>query len=158
MDPQALFEQFSTPLMLLTKAFHASNISYPASFISTNTKALRGSLRLLRPIFRSTRRSISNTSLNASQSSFRNLSLIEHSFSKTYQIHSPSDQMISHTRTILTPATSHQYHGMLLHIVSLARNITRHYSPCAQPHSGGFPFCGIGFLGLRDTDFEADTF
>lgn len=77
---------------------------------------------------------------------------------RTYQIHSPSNQMVSHTRTILTPTASDQNHRMLLHIMSLSGDITRHHPPRAQPHSCRFPFCRIGFLGLGKADFEADPF
>lgn len=35
----------------------------------------------------------------------------------TYQIQSPSNKMIFHTRTILTSPTSHKHHRMLLYIV-----------------------------------------
>lgn len=40
-----------------------------------------------------------------------------HAWEVTYQIHSPPYKMISHTRTILTPSSSHQHHAMLLYIV-----------------------------------------
>ena len=66
--------------------------------------------------------------------------------------------MVPHTRTILTPSPSHQYHRMLLYIVTLSRNITRHDPPRAKSYSRRLPFCRIGFLGLRDTDFDADAF
>lgn len=42
---------------------------------------------------------------------------------KTHQIKSPSNQMILHTRTILTSASTHQHNRMLLHIVSYAKTV-----------------------------------
>lgn len=66
--------------------------------------------------------------------------------------------MIPHTRAILTPAPSNQDHRMLLYIMSLPRNITRHDPPRTKPHSRCFPFCRIGLLGFRDADFDADAF
>jgi hypothetical protein len=77
---------------------------------------------------------------------------------QTHQIHSPPNQMIPHTRTILTPSTPNQHHRMLLHIMSLSRNITRHHPPGTQPHPRCLPLCGIGFLGFCDPYFEADAF
>lgn len=72
----------------------------------------------------------------------------------THQISRSSDQMISHTRTILTPPSSNQYHTMLLHIMSFARNITRNHSPCTQSNSGRFTFCRVRFLWFGDSDFQ----
>lgn len=112
-------------------------------------------LRLLRPVFRSTRHSVSYTTLLGNQYQFYHEINIRSAM--THQIHSTSDQMIPHTRTILTSSPSHQNHRVLLHIMPLSRNIARNHSPCTQTYSRCFSFCRIGFLGLCDSDFEADS-
>jgi hypothetical protein len=118
-------------------------------------------LRFLRPVLRSTRCSISNSALKHHVSqlfqskppksskfcivlplsalapllrSSRPPSIRSRSTqrrSRTHQIHSPPDQMISHTRTILTPTPSNQHHRMLLHIMSFPRNVTSNNPPGA---------------------------
>jgi len=93
-------------------------------------------LRFLRPIFRPTRSSIANPA----------------------QIHSPPNQMIPHPRTILTPPASHKHHTMLLHIMSLARYISRNHPARAQSDTRGLAFGGIGLLRLRDAYFQTDAF
>lgn len=66
--------------------------------------------------------------------------------------------MISHTRTILTPPTSHHHHTVLLHVMSLTRDICANDLSTAQPHLGRLALPGVRLLGLRDTDFETDAF
>lgn len=66
--------------------------------------------------------------------------------------------MISHSRTILRPSTPDNNNTVLLHVVPLPRNITRHYPARAQPHPTRLPLARIRLLGPRDADFEADTF
>ena len=46
---------------------------------------------------------------------------------------------------------------MLLHIMSLTRNIRRDNPSAAQPDTTGFSLPRVGFLGLGDADFEADA-
>jgi hypothetical protein len=76
----------------------------------------------------------------------------------THQIQGPPNQMIPHTRTILTSPASDKYYTMLLDIMPFTRYIRRNNSPRTQPHSRRFPFCRIGFLGLRDPDFQTHAF
>lgn len=66
--------------------------------------------------------------------------------------------MIPYTRTILTPPTPDQHHRMLLDIVPFPGYVRRDHSPSRQTHSSSLSFGGIGLLGPRDADFEADTF
>lgn len=47
--------------------------------------------------------------------------------SKTYQIKCPSDKMISHTGTVLTPSTADHDHTVLLHVMS-----------CGETYQTGF--------------------
>ena len=47
---------------------------------------------------------------------------------------------------------------MLLHIMSLSRNIRRHDFPRAQSHTRDFALAGVGFLGFVGADAEADAF
>lgn len=66
--------------------------------------------------------------------------------------------MISHPWTILTSPSSNKHHRMLLHIMTLSRNITRNHSASTQSNSRRLPFCGIGLLGLGDPNFQTDAF
>lgn len=76
----------------------------------------------------------------------------------THQIQSPPDKMISHTRTILTPAASNQHNTVLLNIMTFSRNICRDDPARTQSHPCGLALCGIGLLGLRDSDLQTDAF
>ena len=46
---------------------------------------------------------------------------------------------------------------MLLHIMSLSRNIGSNNPPRAKLHPRSLPFCRIGLLRFRDADFDADA-
>lgn len=76
---------------------------------------------------------------------------------KTYEIESSANQVIPHTGAILTASTAHEHDAMLLDIVALARDIGRHYSSRRQTHTRCFSLARIGFLGSRDSDFEAHS-
>ena len=47
---------------------------------------------------------------------------------------------------------------MLLHIMSLPRDIRRDHFARAQPHTRDFALAGVGFLGFVGADAEADAF
>jgi hypothetical protein len=66
--------------------------------------------------------------------------------------------MILHTRTILTPASTHQHNRMLLHIVALTGDISRNNLPTAQSHPRNFPLARVRFLGLRGAHAQAHAF
>lgn len=75
----------------------------------------------------------------------------------TTQVHGASDQMVSHTGTILTPASPHQHNTVLLHIVALSRNICCDDSTGTKANTRSFALGRVGLLGLRDADLKADT-
>jgi hypothetical protein len=81
-----------------------------------------------------------------------------HTPPKTHQIKRTANQMISHTRTILTSATTHKHDAVLLDIVALAGNIGRDTLSCREPHTSCFSLARVGLLGTCNTDFEADAF
>ncbi len=66
--------------------------------------------------------------------------------------------MISYTRTVLTPSTPHQYHAVLLYIVTLAWNIRGDDPSTAESDLRCLALAGIGLFGLGDADFKAHTF
>lgn len=65
--------------------------------------------------------------------------------------------MISHTRTILRPPTSHKHHTMLLDIMSLARNIRRDDRPRRKLHTRRLALAGIGLLRPHDAHAQTDA-
>ncbi len=77
---------------------------------------------------------------------------------KTYQIQTPPNKMIPHTRTVLTPPAPYHHHRVLLYIVSLTRYITTHNPAITKSNFRSLSLTRIGFFGFRDTDFETDTF
>jgi Sec7-like guanine-nucleotide exchange factor len=111
-------------------------------------------LRLLRAILRASRDTVANTTLQEPLAPAK-ASLTNR---YTHQIKSASNQMILHTRTILTPASAHQHNRMLLHIMSLARNISRNNFPTAQSDPRNFALAGIRFLGLRGSHSQTHAF
>ena len=66
--------------------------------------------------------------------------------------------MIPHTRTILTPPTSDQYHAVLLYIVTLAWYIRRDDPSTAESDFRCLALARIGLFGFRDADFETHAF
>lgn len=77
--------------------------------------------------------------------------------SHTTQIHGPSHQMVSHTGTILTPASANQHDTVLLHVMTLSWNIRCDDSASTETYTCGFALGRIRLLGLCDTNLEADT-
>lgn len=73
------------------------------------------------------------------------------------QVQRPPNQMIPHTRTILTAAASDQHDGMLLDVVPLAGDVRRDRPSGRQPDSGRLALARVGLLGARDADLEADA-
>ena len=76
----------------------------------------------------------------------------------THQIHGASDQMIPHTRTILTPSPTNKHYTMLLNIVTLPRNIARNNSAGTQSHPCCLSLCRIWLLWLGDPNLDTDAF
>ena len=106
---------------------------------------------------------------------------------RTYQIHSTTNQMVLHTRTILSSSATNKNNTMLLDIVTyptsssqslsqftwagignakgkksrrehtLPRNISRNNLPTTQPNSRRLPLPRIRLLGLRNPRFQANT-
>jgi hypothetical protein len=83
--------------------------------------------------------------------------------------------VVFHTWTILGSSTAHQYHRVLLYIVTyplselaisislpinngekptFTRYICRNHLIIAQPHPRDFPICRIGFFRVHDCDLE----
>lgn len=75
--------------------------------------------------------------------------------SRTHQIKSTPDEMVSHTGTILGPPTADQNHTVLLDVVSLAGDVRRHDLAVGQAHLGGLALARVGFLGLGDSHLQA---
>jgi hypothetical protein len=111
-------------------------------------------LRLLRAILRASRDTVANTTLQ------KPLAPAKASLANryTHQIKSASNQMILHTRTILTPASPHQHNRMLLHIMSLTRNISRNNLATAQSDPRNFALARIRFLGFRGSHAQTHAF
>lgn len=92
-------------------------------------------LRLLRPILTPTRNPIRHPS----------------------QITRAPHTMIPDSGTILRPPPPNHHNTMLLHIMSLSRNIRRHHPSTAQSHTTCFALPRVWLLGPRDAHFEADA-
>ena len=75
----------------------------------------------------------------------------------TYQIKCAPNQMVSHTRTVLTPSSAHENDTVLLDVVALAGDVRRHHTTSREPHTRRLALSGIGFLRPRDADLEADA-
>jgi len=76
----------------------------------------------------------------------------------TTQIKSPPDKMIPHTRTILTPAAPYEHHAVLLHIMSLTRNVRGDDFAVGQADFGGLALARVGLFRLCHAHFQTDTF
>lgn len=77
---------------------------------------------------------------------------------QTHQIKSPPDQMIPHTRTVLTPPAPHQHHAVLLYIMPFSGNIGRNDLPTGQTDFSGLALARIRLFGLRDAHFQTHPF
>lgn len=86
-------------------------------------------LRLFRPVLRSTRDSIRNTTL----SNWLVENHIPCPSSNAYHIHRPPYQMIPHTRTILRPTTSHKHYAVLRYIVPYKSPIISRHQTALPP-------------------------
>ena len=62
--------------------------------------------------------------------------------------------MVLDTRTILSSATTHLNHTMLLNIVALARNDSGNDLARTQAHTSNLALARVGLLGLCDTGLE----
>lgn len=120
-------------------------------------RSTNGSLLwLLGSVLASTRRSAGNTTLVLL--AFRFLGIVIFADCKTYQIQSSSNQMISHTGTILRSTAPNEHNTMLLDIMSLARDIRRNNRPGRQLDTSSLSLSRVGLLGSHDTDTEAYAF
>lgn len=57
---------------------------------------------------------------------------------------------------ILSPATLHQHHIVLLQVVPFPRDKDYSLLAIRQPHSRTLPVCRVGLLGLSDHSLEDD--
>lgn len=73
----------------------------------------------------------------------------------TAQIQRTSDQLVSHTGTILRPAAPDQDHAVLLDVVALARDVGRDGLAGSQAHTRRLSLARVGLLGPRDSDLDA---
>ena len=117
------------------------------------------SLWLLRPVFTPTPDSIGNTSLSTRLALDR-FQCHKHrrGHCSTHQIQRAPNQMIPHTGTILTPTPSHHHHTVLLHVMTLPRNIRADHLARRQSDFRRLALSRIRLFGLGDADFEADAF
>lgn len=60
------------------------------------------------------------------------------------------------SRQVLSPATLHQHHVVLLQVVSFSRDEDHSLLAVRQPHSRTLPVCGVGLLGLSDHGLQDD--
>src|SRR6516162_5348151 len=63
-----------------------------------------------------------------------------------------SDNVVAHTRQILDPPATDQHDRMLLQIVTLTRDVTRHLIAVCQTHPSDLSQGGIRLLGRRRVD------
>lgn len=63
--------------------------------------------------------------------------------------------MILHTRTILRTTTPNLHNTVLLDIMTLTRNNSRHNLARTQPYTSRLTLAGIGLLRLRDPGLDA---
>src|SRR6266446_7422286 len=66
-----------------------------------------------------------------------------------------ADDMIAHTREILDPPTADQDNRVLLQVVTLARDVTRHLKAVGEPHARHFAQSGIGLFRRGRVDARA---
>lgn len=73
---------------------------------------------------------------------------------RTYQVQRSSNQVISHTGTILRSTSSNKNHTVLLNIMSLARDIRRNNRTRRELHTSRLSFTRVGLLRSHDTDTQ----
>src|SRR5712675_750257 len=66
-----------------------------------------------------------------------------------------ADDMIAQTREILDPPTADQDNRVLLQVVTLARDVTRHLKAVGEPHARHFAQSGIGLFRRGRVDARA---
>jgi len=64
--------------------------------------------------------------------------------------------MIAHARKVPNPATTNKYHGVLLKIVVLSRNISSYLAAIGQAHAGNFAQGRVGLLGRHSANTKAN--
>lgn len=112
-------------------------------------------LRLLRSILGATGSTTSNTTLSITISHLpANRNLLKRKETSTYQIHSTTNQVILHTRTIRSTTPTNLDHTVLLDIVSLAGDDGGNDLARTQPYTGRLALARIGLLGLCDAGLQ----
>src|SRR6185436_1019323 len=65
--------------------------------------------------------------------------------------------VVSNTREILHTAAADQHDRVLLEVVSLTRNVGRHFDLIRQAHTGDFPKGRVGLFGSRGVDARTNA-
>src|SRR5262245_3951671 len=63
--------------------------------------------------------------------------------------------VVTHAWQVFHTTAAHKHNGMLLQVVTDARNIGRHFHPVRQPHARNLSKRGIRFLRRRGIDTQA---
>src|SRR5271157_4619305 len=71
------------------------------------------------------------------------------------RIQRPANHVIPHTGEVLHTAPANQHDGVLLQVVTYARNISRHFDPVGQPHARHLSQRRIRLLGGGSVDARA---
>src|SRR3954452_1819873 len=74
----------------------------------------------------------------------------------TCGVEGSADDLVAHARKILHAAATHEYDGVLLEVVALARDVGRDLHPVRQAHAGDLAQSRVRLLRRRRVDARAD--
>src|SRR4051794_21509182 len=69
----------------------------------------------------------------------------------------PADDLVAHARQVLDAAAADEHDGVLLQVVSLARDVARDLHAVRESHAGDLPQGGVRLLRRRGVDARADA-
>src|SRR5437763_3853398 len=73
----------------------------------------------------------------------------------TLGIQSAPHYMIANARQVFHSSASNKNNGVLLQIVTFARDVRRYLHPVGKPDAGDLPHRGVGLLGRRGAHIDA---
>src|SRR5258706_2414502 len=73
------------------------------------------------------------------------------------RVERPTNDLVTHARKVADAATAHQDDGVLLQVVTLARNVCRDLDAAGQAHSSDLAHGGVRLLRSVGVHASADT-
>src|ERR1700712_1962160 len=65
--------------------------------------------------------------------------------------------LVANAREIFHATTTHEHNGVLLQVVTLARDVDRDLDPAGKAHAGDLPQCGVRFFRGRRVNASANA-